>query len=324
MSKKAQEEPLDKNLDDFLKMARLEKAGEMNTDKCRICKQKVKEKQRGLRCDNCEYWFHGSCEEVSEEEYKYLTLMEDIAWYCKDCKKVCKEALKQNARLKEENSYLKRDNDMLKLRLVKLEEQMRSLQQEMKRGVLSDIKNEIRDFMTDMSAVMKDEIVKITKKEIMAEITEREEHQRRLKNLIVYGLEESKRNNGRDREIDDKEMCKELFTKELNVKEAQVVNTVRLGKRAQCEADENEGNFKPRPLLVELTQAKHKFELLKRCKQLRNSEEFRFRKAIIAPDLTKKEREADHKLRLELKEKQQRGERGWFISKGKLQRNFQM
>ena len=44
------------------------------------------------------------------------------------------------------------------------------------------------------------------------------------------------------------------------------------------------------------------------------------RKLRIVPDLTKKEREADKKLKEELKAKKDAGDNDWMIKKGKLQR----
>jgi len=42
----------------------------------------------------------------------------------------------------------------------------------------------------------------------------------------------------------------------------------------------------------------------------------------ISPDLTLREREADKKLRDELRQKREDGEEGWFIKRGKLVKNI--
>ena len=51
----------------------------------------------------------------------------------------------------------------------------------------------------------------------------------------------------------------------------------------------------------------------------KGSDEF-ISKLRIVPDLTKKERETDKKLKEELKAKRDAGETDWMIKKGKLQR----
>ena len=66
--------------EEFLRVKRLEeKDGGAAT--CGTCKNRVKVNQYGVRCDGCDRWFHGVCENVSTEEYKYLTLVEEIMWF---------------------------------------------------------------------------------------------------------------------------------------------------------------------------------------------------------------------------------------------------
>lgn len=52
-----------------------------------------------------------------------------------------------------------------------------------------------------------------------------------------------------------------------------------------------EGLRGPRPLLVNMRDAKEKFEMLKNARNIKRAKEERVRRVIIAPDLTKKERE---------------------------------
>ena len=140
-----------------------------------------------------------------------------------------------------------------------------------------------------------------------------------MKNLVIYGVDESADENGKEREKEGTEFSKRLFD-ELNVNDVKVDGIIRLGKRNQREG--NQGIVKQRPMLVKLQEAREKFELLKRGNKLKQSHNVRLRKIVIAPDLTKMERDKDKKLREELKEKKLAGENGWFIKKGKLQRNF--
>ena len=58
---------------------------------------------------------------------------------------------------------------------------------------------------------------------------------------------------------------------------------------------------KPRPLLISLSSAKQKWDVLKNGSRLKNSEEYKG--LFITKDLTKEEREKDKALRMELIEK---------------------
>ena len=60
-----------------------------------------------------------------------------------------------------------------------------------------------------------------------------------------------------------------------------------------------------------------KWAVIGRAKRLRNAGE-EFRRVLIVPDLTVREREEDKKLRDELRRRRDNGERRLFISKGEI------
>ena len=64
--------------------------------------------------------------------------------------------------------------------------------------------------------------------------------------------------------------------------------------------------------------------ILKKAKNLRDVEDEKFRRVFIGPDLSITEREQERKLRSELKERYDRGEKNWVINKGRIveRRNF--
>ena len=311
--------------DEFLKVKKLEE-GEKNVEICETCKHKVKENQYGVICDGCEKWFHGACQNVSTEEYKYLTLVDVIMWFCSGCKNKYKEMKEENKTLKEENKNLKHENEVLKKRLTKLEAKVENIERESVDGMKrlwDEVEGRVKHFMTKLHEELredKQQIISEVREQVMQEVVEREEHQRRQKNLVIYGVCESVEDTGRQRENEDIEFCKRLFDEELNIKYVQIEGIVRLGKKNPGEDNQRS---KPRPMLVKLNGTREKFDILKRGSQLKQSRNTQVQRIVIAPDLTRLERERDKKLREELKEKQQKGERGWFIKKGRLQRNFQ-
>ena len=66
-----------------------------------------------------------------------------------------------------------------------------------------------------------------------------------------------------------------------------------------------------------------KWKVIKAAKRLKETRREEYQRVIIVPDLTVKERIKEKALRNQLKEKREKGERGWYISHGKLvQGNF--
>ena len=56
----------------------------LNKDICPKCENQVKEE--GLGCEECGYWFHISCLEISKEQYNFISDKEELLFVCKTCK----------------------------------------------------------------------------------------------------------------------------------------------------------------------------------------------------------------------------------------------
>lgn len=164
-------------------------------------------------------------------------------------------------------------------------------------------------------------MVREVKEKVLQEIEEDEERKKRQKNLVIYNLAESKSKDGHERMKEDESACLSLFRDEVR-KEAEIEQVIRLGKREERQGPQGEREGRPRPLLVKLTDAKKKWDILKHAKNLKHTTQDRYRKVIIAPDLTRKQQEKDRELRAELKRLREAGEEGWYISRGELKRNF--
>ena len=78
-----------------------------------------------------------------------------------------------------------------------------------------------------------------------------------------------------------------------------------------------EARGKARPVIIELNEVWVKWELVKRGKNLKEDRDDINQKVIIAPDLTRKEREENERLREELRERRNSGGK-WTIKKGKV------
>ena len=145
---------------------------------------------------------------------------------------------------------------------------------------------------------------------------EDEDKKERRNNLVIYGIKESTNSIPRARTEEDQSFCRRLFQEVVQVDDISMGQVVRLGRQ------QSEGN-RPRPLLVKLVDGGEKWNILKNARKLKNTEVEEFKKVIITPDMTEKERKQDKELRDELWEKRRAGEEGWYIYKGQLKRrNF--
>ena len=114
-------------------------------------------------------------------------------------------------------------------------------------------------------------------KESMGKWNKRRENKKK-KNVVVYNLPESKREEARERYRDDEEACRTIF-EGIGVEQVEQKQLIRLGKR-----EEN----KTRPVLVKLGKEENAREILMKAKRLRNSEQYS--RIFITKDQSKEER----------------------------------
>ena len=169
---------------------------------------------------------------------------------------------------------------------------------------------------------MEEDMKEFIAKTVIEVMEEREEKLKKMKNVVIFNLREPDTGNlsMKEKKEQDQAVCKDIITNELGVEDVEIMETIRLGKQ---EPTAREG-VRPRALLVRLTDVQTKWEIVKTAKKLKEAKKEDYRNVFIVPDLTHKERAAEKELRDQLKEKREKGERGWFIRKGQLIReNFQ-
>lgn len=267
---------------------------------CGDCGREVQDNQNGLCCDLCDKWYHAGCQKVTLERYKMMQKLKEITWFCKGCKGKYKDLKSENRKLREEVKELHRENKELKDRMEAIEEKVENF---------------------DGGA----NIVERVKQEVLASIKEMEDKKARQNNLILFGVPESTKLTGTEREDDDTKMCKNIFEERLMC-ESSIEKTIRIGNPN----NNNDGNNnqrksdKPRLLLVRLADKQQKYEILKNARKLASDNSEMFRRIYIGPDQTVAEREENRKLREELRRRREEGQTGWYIKQGRLQRgNFQ-
>lgn len=155
-------------------------------------------------------------------------------------------------------------------------------------------------------------VQKITDR-VVENMVEIQEKERRKKNIVMFNVPEEKRGQDKQNEDGIKAICESIFHDVLRVRDAIIGNIFRIGK-------ENEGRV--RPLVVELNDVGVKWALVSKSKELGQNEGSTIKHIIIAPDLTRKEREENVELEEELREKRAQGGR-WIIRKGRIVRLFE-
>ncbi|KAK7072835.1 hypothetical protein SK128_009659 [Halocaridina rubra] len=99
-----------------------------------------------------------------------------------------------------------------------------------------------------------DLVIAVTKN-VMEELQEKEDGERRTNNVIMFNVPKSNKDDSKERVHEDTEICSEVIKERLKVEEVEIEQVYRLGRR-------QEG--KMRPLTVTLTRGKGKWEAIKK------------------------------------------------------------
>lgn len=73
---------------------------------CPTCEVRVEDSQKGLQCDDCQRWYHASCEGVEQASYSKMQEEVDGVWFCRKCMRVLKRQVETVKRLREERDAL--------------------------------------------------------------------------------------------------------------------------------------------------------------------------------------------------------------------------
>ncbi len=118
-----------------------------------------------------------------------------------------------------------------------------------------------------------------------ATISEMNERNRRKKNVIIYGVPESKKEILADKKAEDEAKINEILST-IGKSDIKPAYSRRLRSKDQS---------KPGPILVELKEEANRNPLLLAAKKLRDSNIFK--SVYLSPDLTETERALDYELR---------------------------
>ena len=291
---------------------------------CGKCGKRVLNNQDAIACDLCKIWHHIGCVGIAKDEYKFLRKTKRIKWFCITCDRMFGNMAAANRELKDKIDRMEGNQNSLENRLGGLQTEFKKMNE-----ALMNLTVEIGRLKSEGNIGPRPRLDEVraesqvpTTELIREEMREIKDKEMRKNNLVLYNVPESNEEEARGRKAEDGEWCRKIFSGReglgLNVGEEEIVEIIRLGRREELS---NVGNgMKPRPMLVRMSSATIKWEIIKNGKKLKNANEV-FKKIYIAPDLTKKEREEDKKLREELEQKKSSGEQGWYIRSGRLMKN---
>lgn len=269
--------------------------GRVNKDCGRAdCDDIVKKGEKSIKCERCRRWFHMRCSGLSSEEFNAISKVRSAMWFCTTCKETVVISLDCFEEIKKENKKLRQEMEELKKNITEMKD---DIVREVKQSLSCNIIDSIKD-------------------KVLQELKEKEEKERRSKNIVIYGVVEPSAETPQAREREDVNMCCNIIEIGAQVTDYEIICTKRLGKWDASGA-------KVRPVLVELRDSRVKGNIVKNAKNLKHAGR-EYKKIYIVPDQTKTEREKNKLLREQLKEKREKGETGWSIIRGELRQMSQI
>jgi len=70
-------------------------------DRCGQCSKVVTDKESGLQCEICDGWFYAICQDLSEDDYKVLSRLDPVYWFCKMCNESAQKVISSDAYVEE-------------------------------------------------------------------------------------------------------------------------------------------------------------------------------------------------------------------------------
>ena len=264
-----------------------------NKDICPICENQVKEE--GLGCENCEFWFHITCVNISKEQYNFISQKEELLFVCKSCKVKSKKS--EDSQNNDTNNVHSELLAQMSLMMQKMNQIVES-NENMARSN-TDLENRVSKLENKEDKGPKEEQVKdlveksledILDNKVNEALREAKEQESRRLNLILVNVPESK---GENKTKEDKEKVDKLIKRIVPEEDVKIEQVVRIGEA-------NDNRYRLLKIKVENMDIKRK--ILKNSKLINEPDIKDPKKKIyVNIDYTKKERDLNKALRDELK-----------------------
>ena len=294
-------------------------------DKCLDCAKVVSDKDKGIQCEVCEGWYHSKCQQISDEAYEQLEANDGLHWYCKGCNRAVVGILKSLAGIKAWQERTEKELDIFRKDIAEIRKELKTVGN-IARAAETQVK--VTETMakateTKLETVVSEGIEKTVEskfsdkvKVVKEDVAEALEMEKRRANIVFHGIKESVvtldqlGGNILDKSP-DQDAVEEILKTGLRLDATRHIEEVqRIGRYTEG---------KTRPLRVRVKTIEAKIEILKRARDLKQSEEYKH--IFIAPDLTRKQQLVDKDLREKLKQLRSDGEENVKIKQGKIIKN---
>ena len=249
------------------------KAAAPGPNPCLGCQKNCTRAQHSVRCTLCELWCHRNCAGLSEEAFKGLEIQQretgTAFWACRSCLGYAKKV----------NNQLKKVDERIDNTDKRVDENEKSIKETQQ--LAQETARQVKSLASRM-----DRMVDEMEEKLDTELREREV---RRQNIIIHGLDEVSDtvSGNRERMEADKQNCEAVF-RALGARTG--ANNIRFCRRI------GERGRTSRPLVVGLNSEGDKNFILSRAKNLLNTD---FYEVAITPDLTKRQRAGEVKLKEE-------------------------
>ena len=268
--------------------------GERNAKKkpCGKCLAECKT-TGSVPCNFCEAWYHAACIDGMTTAFvecsdAMMLIYGTSSYLCH----VCRKGMTKLIIADREKTTLIKD---LQEELKKSAEERKALSDRIDKleGNTKQVKEKVvvmeREIETGMEQAIKD-----IREEVVSDKKEAEEI---ANNIVIYGLKESEKDEGKERKEDDKQKVEKILMDiEVEIDDAMEVKW-RAGKKSD---DPN----KQRPLIVKMESEEKREKVLKNARKLKGKEEWA--KVFIQPDLTYRQRVEARKQEERLREEAER------------------
>ena len=270
------------------------------TYKCGECTEGVDDTSGSIMCNRWRTWYHSLCTDLDSDEYSILTRgKEIIAFVCEECLKQTGEKHKKSNEINSKldtimEMFVSFKRDIVKSVDEKIDEAVKSIDEKIAEGIDKKINEKLDDFDKKVEQKMKD-IEQNLHENIVRKAEEKEEIEKRKKNIIFIQLPESSKEKREDRQADDIKSAHDLLKQVVDLEINEISEPLRLGKK-----DDKGRN---RPLKITLKSVEKKTEILRNYWPIINEKGKDHKKRVfINPDLTQIEREEERILREQLRE----------------------
>lgn len=256
---------------------------------CIFCGEECTENQEGrpgfdsINCFGCKQWAHQSCAKLTNSQFSNMVRSKNMHWVCTPC------ADADKVPVTEKDSRLDKLLDIIPV--------IRSMSSRM-----TDLEKHVQDIS---GPKLDEKIEKIVDRKMKEMMEEKSEIEKRKNNLIIVNLSESKKANEKERVESDTRAIKHILAQIVDLDDDEKIDPIRLGNPPKK-------GEKPRLVKISVKSEDKKQEIIRKARSLNDCKPFE-KRVYFNPDFTPKQREDYRRLKEEVKQRTEAGERNLVI-----------